>query len=325
MRPDAAGYVLGILEPGERAEAERLLADDAAFRAEVERLAPTADRLASLPDAVWAPAEPPPLAFAAPTGPSLDRAPGPLAPRRRARVPVLAAAAAVLLLAGLVTVLLTGDDAPPTAARAFELRDARGGDQRARARLFAGATPRMELSARLRPTRPGRFYSVSVRARGEQAVPVGSFGVSRSGRRDVTVPLPVPPARVQGVDVERDGRPVLSSARRTPWLALRPVGRRRGASGRVLVGRGGGGGRIQLEVRLPHAGEGRFYAVWLLNTTRDAIALGSLEVGRDRRARVVLPVPAAAGRFRRLDVSLERNDGDPRHSGRSVLRSGSLR
>lgn len=72
---------------------------------------------------------------------------------------------------------------------------------------------------------------------------------------------------------------------------------------------------------LPRVGAGGFYEVWMLRDATHLVALGSFRVGADGRARVDLPVTASPRRFPVLDISREAADGDPGHSGHSVLRS----
>ena len=50
------------------------------------------------------------------------------------------------------------------------------------------------------------------------------------------------------------------------------------------------------------------------------MSLGSFRVGAKGGATVELPLPVDPSRYRFLDVSVERDDGDPSHSSRSVLR-----
>jgi anti-sigma-K factor RskA len=79
---------------------------------------------------------------------------------------------------------------------------------------------------------------------------------------------------------------------------------------------------MQLTVSgLPRVGAGGFYEVWMMRDATHLVALGSFRVGADGRARVRLPVPASPRRFPVLDISREAADGDPAHSGHSVLRS----
>jgi len=72
---------------------------------------------------------------------------------------------------------------------------------------------------------------------------------------------------------------------------------------------------------LPRVARGGFYEVWMLRDAAHLVALGSFRVGADGRAHVDLPVTASARRFPVLDISREPADGDPAHSGHSVLRS----
>ena len=79
---------------------------------------------------------------------------------------------------------------------------------------------------------------------------------------------------------------------------------------------------MQLTVTgLPRVGAGGFYEVWMMRDATHLVALGSFRVGADGRARVDLPVTASPRRFPVLDISREAADGDPAHSGHSVLRS----
>jgi anti-sigma-K factor RskA len=81
-------------------------------------------------------------------------------------------------------------------------------------------------------------------------------------------------------------------------------------------------GTMQLTVTgLPRVGTGGFYEVWMMRDATHLVALGSFRVGADGRARIILPVTASPRRFPVLDVSREAADGDPAHSGHSVLRS----
>lgn len=102
-------------------------------------------------------------------------------------------------------------------------------------------------------------------------------------------------------------------------VALAPVGDGpRGAHGDARLGRA----TMHLMVSgLPRVDGGGFYEVWMLRDPAHLVALGSFRVGNDGRARVDLPVTASARRFPVLDISREPADGDPAHSGRSVLRS----
>jgi hypothetical protein len=60
------------------------------------------------------------------------------------------------------------------------------------------------------------------------------------------------------------------------------------------------------------------YQIWMYDSVADAVSLGSL---RGPSARVQPSIPEGATRHRHLDVSLEPSDGNPNHSGQSVLRA----
>ncbi len=68
---------------------------------------------------------------------------------------------------------------------------------------------------------------------------------------------------------------------------------------------------------LEPSGRGRFYELWLLNSADDLVSIASFEVPASGTARVTVPLP---GGYRFVDLSAEPDDGDPAHSGDSVLR-----
>jgi hypothetical protein len=78
-----------------------------------------------------------------------------------------------------------------------------------------------------------------------------------------------------------------------------------------------GGRRLELRVRgLPDPG-GDSYTVWLYDSIIDARRLGGARSGSFELS---TRLPPAADRYRFVDVSLERADGNVSHSGRSVAR-----
>ncbi|MDA0183083.1 anti-sigma factor [Solirubrobacter phytolaccae] len=117
-----------------------------------------------------------------------------------------------------------------------------------------------------------------------------------------------------GVLLDRDPEPS------TP-LALAPVGGLDPtATGRVGVG----SDRVTVRVNgLRPTGDGEFYELWLLGEQQQLVGLGSFRVDKDGTATLRLPLPVDPGAFRYFDVSLEAGDGDPGHSGVSVLRGPS--
>ena len=62
-RPDPTDYLLGELEPPDRARAAELERNDRAFGADVARLKPLVTRLQGLSPDAWESVEPPPLAL----------------------------------------------------------------------------------------------------------------------------------------------------------------------------------------------------------------------------------------------------------------------
>ncbi len=105
-------------------------------------------------------------------------------------------------------------------------------------------------------------------------------------------------------------------------IRLAPVGNAPGsARGSVRVSRADGE-RARLTVTgLKPLGNGGFYELWLLGEDGELVGLGSFRVDRSGAANVTVPMPVDPDRFRYFDVSLEPADGDPGHSGDSVLRA----
>jgi len=92
-----------------------------------------------------------------------------------------------------------------------------------------------------------------------------------------------------------------------------------GAHGDVRVA--GDRQRARVDVSgLDPSGSGRFYELWLLDEDGRMIGLGAFRVGADGRAEVELPIPVTPSRYRYFDLSLQEDNGDPAHSGISVLR-----
>jgi anti-sigma-K factor RskA len=114
-----------------------------------------------------------------------------------------------------------------------------------------------------------------------------------------------------GVLVDRDPEPP------TP-LVLAPVdGLDRTASAKIGVGDDG----VTLRVSgLKPTGDDQFYELWLLGADKQLVGLGSFRVDANGRATLRMPLPVDPAAFRYFDISLEDGDGNPGHSGVSVLR-----
>ncbi|MGB2850687.1 MAG: anti-sigma factor [Solirubrobacterales bacterium] len=104
-------------------------------------------------------------------------------------------------------------------------------------------------------------------------------------------------------------------------LALEPVPPLGdGASGSAeLIGADGGEAVIDVSGVGANA-PGEFYELWLLNSADDLVSLGSFKVDDSGGAKITVPLPVDPAKFEFVDLSIEREDGDASHSGRSVLR-----
>jgi anti-sigma-K factor RskA len=71
---------------------------------------------------------------------------------------------------------------------------------------------------------------------------------------------------------------------------------------------------------LPANRDGSFYGVWLLNTDGTMVSLGGFQVDGRGHAELDVPVPVDPSKYQFVDISLEPGDGNPRHSGDSILR-----
>ncbi len=92
-----------------------------------------------------------------------------------------------------------------------------------------------------------------------------------------------------------------------------------GAHGDVILASGRSQATVDVS-GLDPSDPDHFYELWLLDEDGRMIALGGFEVGTDGRAEVELPIPVTPSGYRYFDVSLQKNDGNPAHSGISVLR-----
>jgi hypothetical protein len=96
-------------------------------------------------------------------------------------------------------------------------------------------------------------------------------------------------------------------------VALQPL-TDAGARGRIAPGEGG---LLVISIGGLPRGEGS-YEAWLYDSVVDARSLGRFEGGARR---LEGKLPPDAGEYRFLDISLEPADGNPNHSGDSVLRT----
>jgi hypothetical protein len=94
------------------------------------------------------------------------------------------------------------------------------------------------------------------------------------------------------------------------------------AQAQASVFRGAGGRTVELHVRgLKRLSKGAFYELWVLGRGTRMISLGIVRVDATGSADVEMPLPVSLRRFPVFDLSLEPGDGNPTHSGDSLLRS----
>jgi anti-sigma-K factor RskA len=106
-----------------------------------------------------------------------------------------------------------------------------------------------------------------------------------------------------------------------PQIALQRIGDADpGANGVArVVSSDDGGLSLQVSGLEPSAPDA-FYNLWLLDGPDRLLSLGAFRVPASGSAQVTVPLPVDLADFRFVDVSVEKEDGDPGHSGVSVLR-----
>lgn len=83
----------------------------------------------------------------------------------------------------------------------------------------------------------------------------------------------------------------------------------------------GDSGSLRVSVSgLRPSGTRSLYEVWLMDGPDRLLSLGSFRVPASGRVEVDVPLPVPVDDFRYIDVSRESEDGNPAHSGDSVLR-----
>jgi anti-sigma-K factor RskA len=216
-----AAVALDLLDPAERPLAQRLAAQDPAFRAEVTRLRATTAALAALGADAWELEAPPPLDAheAAPVAPRAEarrwsRRAVAAAPRRR-RLALLATAAATAAAAVLAVVLLRagGDPVPAPPPTTLALRPLPGVSGRAQLTLNGAGTEAELRGAGLRPSGLHDYYEAWLADDRGRMVSMGTFRVRPDGRVDVHMEVAVDVSRYALVDVSLepdDGNPAHS-------------------------------------------------------------------------------------------------------------------
>ncbi len=207
IRP--AEVVLGLIDPADQPEVERLLAEDPLFRDEVERLRATSTVLHELEREAWRPETPPPLVPA--PAPVLDAAP-PAGGRSRWRPhwrligPVAGLAAAA---AAVVFVVAPGEDPQP--GRRIALRAL--GDVPGAASLTVRGNDAELRGEGMPPSGQNDYYEAWLADDRGHMVSMGTFRVDRDGRVNAHMAIAVDLARYDLVDVSLepdDGNPAHS-------------------------------------------------------------------------------------------------------------------
>lgn len=196
---------LGLVDQADTATAERLLADDPAFRAAVEHARGLVDRLQALPVEAWDVADAPP--FVAP--PSRDAA-RPARPTRRKLVWRLAPLGAALAAAVAAVVVMVGrgtDDAQPIAL--LPIASTPG-----QAELTVRSGTAQLVASGIPTTDATHHYEAWVGDTQGRMISMGTFRVDASGNARVAMPLTVDLAKFTDIDVSLeadDGNPAHST------------------------------------------------------------------------------------------------------------------
>jgi hypothetical protein len=109
------------------------------------------------------------------------------------------------------------------------------------------------------------------------------------------------------------GKPAKASGPRVALTTL--PGGPSGTSGTAALA--SGGKRLLVDVKGLPDPQGGAYQVWLYNSVIDAVSLVKVP---STSIKLDLRLPAKAHRYQAVDISLEPNDGNPNHSGQSVVR-----
>jgi anti-sigma-K factor RskA len=104
-------------------------------------------------------------------------------------------------------------------------------------------------------------------------------------------------------------------------LDLRPVSAIAADSeGTAQLDGAGDGASLELS-GMPASRSGEYYELWLLDGPGELVSLGSFRVPESGRAKVDVPMPVDSQLFKFIDISVERLDEGPEHSGLSVMRA----
>jgi hypothetical protein len=122
-------------------------------------------------------------------------------------------------------------------------------------------------------------------------------------------PSDAEPSKPAGPAAQPKPKPAATTGTRTPLAPVTATARAEGTASLL-----DGGKRLRLDVTGLAAGS---YEVWLYDSVIEANLIGK---GTGPKLALDLKLPADASSYRYIDISRERADGNPNHSGVSVLR-----
>jgi anti-sigma-K factor RskA len=103
-------------------------------------------------------------------------------------------------------------------------------------------------------------------------------------------------------------------------LLLNPLERGGDNQGIAIVAQRGDDRSLIVQARLEPNRKEEAYEVWLYNSDKDAVSLGAQVTDKDGNYQGAGRLPAPLNRYKYIDVSLEKIDRNPAHSGNSILR-----
>lgn len=197
-------YLLGELDELDRVRFERSLQEDAALRAEVDRMRPVLARLDELPAAVWDH-----VAENGAGAPEGARPAGARAPRRRwwePRRAGFAFAGAAVLAAALIALLTLASSSTPSHTVVLSALAGAPPGSRATATITGPRRVQMDVE-HLEPTDAGHYYELWLMTDATHLVSVGTFRVGESGQARLSMPLPAPASdyRYLNISVQQAG------------------------------------------------------------------------------------------------------------------------
>lgn len=142
---------------------------------------------------------------------------------------------------------------------------------------------------------------------------ITTWRIAAAGLAATTVALAA--ALIAGNDDGNTFQPNATRAMETaePWA---------GATGSVATGTLGGSPALQVKIaNVQPPAPGATYEVWVANDPKARISLGTIQPDASGSATVTLPIPAAAADYRRVWVTNEPADGDPKWTSDWIVKT----